>query len=197
MTRDHDEKMHRPGWGKRPFPWRCPNCRQKEVYRSPYPYEAEVKHDGRLYKLSLPDLQAPQCRACGEILFDDDVDEQVNEALREKIGLLSPEVILRQAKRLGLSQRKLATELGIAEETLSRWINGVQIQSKAMNNLLRMYFEKQQTNRQGAASSCEHTVSPAVLDWQATFPNVGHMREVVEYSRTVAIRGHLFLLGTD
>jgi putative zinc finger/helix-turn-helix YgiT family protein len=196
MARDQREKMHRPGGVGRPFPWRCPNCRKKEVYRSPHPYEAEIKHDGRTYRLSLPNLQAPKCQACGEVLFDDVVDEQVNEALRAELGLLAPQDILYEARRLGLSQRELAKELGIAEETLSRWINGVQIQSRAMNNLMRMYFEKQESAPRVALSLSEHTVSAVVLRWQATFPNVEHMGEVVHYSQTVADRGQLLLLGS-
>jgi DNA-binding transcriptional regulator YiaG len=195
MTHDHGER-NRPRGRTRPFPWRCPNCRQKEVYRSPHPYEAEVKHDGRVYKLSLPSLQAPKCRACGEVLFDDAVDEQVNEALRAKIGLLDPKDILREANRLCLNQRQLAKELGIAEETLSRWLNGVQIQSKAMDNLMRMYFEKQRGDHVVALRLSEPAVSATVLQWRAMFPNVAHMREVVEYSQTVAARGQLIPLCT-
>jgi transcriptional regulator with XRE-family HTH domain len=42
--------------------------------------------------------------------------------------------------RIGLSQKDAAERLGIAEETLSRWLNESQIQSRAMDNLLRAFF---------------------------------------------------------
>jgi transcriptional regulator with XRE-family HTH domain len=34
----------------------------------------------------------------------------------------------------------LAERLGVAEETISRWETGALIQSRAMDNLLRVYF---------------------------------------------------------
>jgi len=42
--------------------------------------------------------------------------------------------------RLGMSQKEAAGQLGIAEETLSRWLNESQIQSRAIDNLLRLFF---------------------------------------------------------
>jgi len=39
-----------------------------------------------------------------------------------------------------MQQKSLAAALGIAEATLSRWLNGGLIQSRAMDNLLRVYF---------------------------------------------------------
>ncbi|MHB1556008.1 MAG: helix-turn-helix domain-containing protein [Isosphaeraceae bacterium] len=192
MTRDHCEQTHRAR-DKRPFPWRCPNCGQKEVHLSSQPHEAEVKHDGRLYKLYIPSLHAPRCRACGDVLFDESADEQVNEALRLKLGLLAPEDILREVHRLGLSQRQLARELGIAEETLSRWVNGAQIQSKSMNASMRRYFDAKNSSR---PATFEVTRAASVQSWCAMFPSVRNMEEVVEYSTSVAARGQLVPLGS-
>jgi putative zinc finger/helix-turn-helix YgiT family protein len=182
--------------GDRSFPWRCPNCRQKEVYRSSHPWEGDIKHDGRSYRLSLPRLSVPICRACGEVVFDENADDQVNAALRSKVGLLSPAEILREADRYSLSQRELAKELGIAEATLSRWVTGVQIQSKGMDNLLRMYFE-QRRNVSARSNWSEQSETDAIMKWGNTFPNVPHIGEVFEYARTVAARGQLLLLGTE
>jgi len=42
--------------------------------------------------------------------------------------------------QLGLKQQALAERLGVAPETISRWVNGALIQSRAMDNLLRLYF---------------------------------------------------------
>ncbi len=39
-----------------------------------------------------------------------------------------------------LNQQQLAERLGVAPETISRWLNGALIQSRAMDNLLRVYF---------------------------------------------------------
>ena len=103
-------------------------------------YSAEVKHDGRLYTVEIPDLTLPTCSACGEQVFTDSVDDQISAALRAMLRLLTPEQIRSAMNALGLRQRELATRLGIAEETLSRWLTGSVIQSRAMDNLLRAYF---------------------------------------------------------
>src|SRR4051794_15927542 len=125
----------------RPFPWRCTNCRQREVVPQTIPYRIDVKHEGTTHTLDLPALTVPKCRSCGQLLFDDGADEQISIALRQQLRLLLPEQIRRNRKQLGLSQREFAERLGIAEETVSRWETGALIQSRAMDNLLRIYFE--------------------------------------------------------
>ena len=124
----------------KPFPWRCPRCLKREVTPTATAYTAEVRHDGRPYRVEVPDLMLPTCRACGEQVFSNSVDEQISRALRGHLRLLTPEQIRGAMKALGLRQRELAGRLGIAEETLSRWLTGSQIQSRAMDNLLRAYF---------------------------------------------------------
>ena len=103
-------------------------------------YHAEVRHDGRLHKFTIADLELPVCQACGERVFTEKVDGQVNDALRAHLNLLTPVQIRDAIKRVGMSQKDLATRLGIAEATLSRWVNEVQIQSRSMDNLLRVFF---------------------------------------------------------
>jgi putative zinc finger/helix-turn-helix YgiT family protein len=74
------------------------------------------------------------------MVFDNDADEQIAAALREKIGVLSAQQIRMNREQLGLSQRQLAEQLGVAVETISRWETGVLIQSRAMDRYLRLYF---------------------------------------------------------
>ncbi len=103
-------------------------------------YAAEVRHDGRLHTFTVRSLKLPVCQACGERVFTDEVDEQVNDALRAHLRLLTPDDIRNALRELDLSQKELARRLGIAEATISRWLNGVQIQSKSMDNLMRVFF---------------------------------------------------------
>src|SRR5260370_40074315 len=107
--------------GDRPFPWRCSKCRQREVVPQLIPYTAEINHDGSMYSVHLPALEIPKCRACGNLLFDNRADEQINRALRAHLRLLSPEQIRKNRKGLELSQPELAERPGVADETLSRW----------------------------------------------------------------------------
>lgn len=102
--------------------------------------QLQIKHDGRLYTVEIPRLRVPRCAACGELVLENDADEQIAQALREQIGLLSGEQIRANREELGLSQRNLAEHLGVAVETISRWENGVLTQTRAMDRYLRVYF---------------------------------------------------------
>jgi putative zinc finger/helix-turn-helix YgiT family protein len=139
MSEAERSSMKRIVAGK-PFPWQCPECGQKEVRPATVPHVSQIRHDGRLYTVELPALRVPRCKSCGELIFDIDADEQIHQALREQLGLLSPEQIRGNREELGVSQRELAEQLGVAVETISRWENGVLIQTRAMDRYLRLYF---------------------------------------------------------
>jgi putative zinc finger/helix-turn-helix YgiT family protein len=124
----------------RPFPWICPECRKREVYPAQVEYIAAVQHDAVLHRVPIPQLTIPQCRACGELLFSGAVDEQINTALRAQLQLLTPEQIKAGREALSLAQTELAERLGVEQATLDRWETGLLIQSRAMDNLLRVYF---------------------------------------------------------
>jgi DNA-binding transcriptional regulator YiaG len=103
-------------------------------------YDAEVRHDGRLHTFTIPDLDIPVCQACGNKVFTEKVDDQISAALRSDLDLLTPEKMREALGRISMTQKEAAERLGIAEATLSRWLNHVQIQSRAMDNLLRVFF---------------------------------------------------------
>lgn len=103
-------------------------------------YDAEVRHDGRLHKFTVRELKIPVCEACGEKVFTEKVDDQIGTALRSHLLLLTPEEIRAELDRLDMTQKAAAERLGIAEATLSRWLTDTQIQSRALNNLLRVFF---------------------------------------------------------
>jgi putative zinc finger/helix-turn-helix YgiT family protein len=124
----------------KPYPWRCPECGKKEVWPATLRHTSQTKHDGRLYTIEVPRLRVPRCRACGELVFDNEADEQIAQALREQLGLLSGEQIRSNRQELGLSQREMAEHLGVAVETISRWENGALTQTRAMDRYLRVYF---------------------------------------------------------
>ncbi len=103
-------------------------------------YNAKVNHDGRVYELAIADLRVPKCSACGEMVFSTRVDEQISDALRASLYLLTPEQIQQARHKLGLGVGELAERLGVSEESVYQWESGLQIQSRAIDNLLRLYF---------------------------------------------------------
>ena len=125
---------------QKPFPWRCPQCARKEVRPRATNYTAQVKHDGRIHEITIENLEIPTCPSCGERVFSRSVDGQISQALRSKLTLLSPAEIRDKLRELALSQKELASRLGVAEATFSRWLTGAVIQSRALDNLMRVYF---------------------------------------------------------
>lgn len=140
--------------GVRPFPWRCATCGKDEVYLATISYTAKISHDGRRHEFEIPDLRVAKCQSCGELLFSVSADEQVEAALRAHLRLLAPEQIREQRKALGLSQKDVAERTGIAEATISRWESGAMIQSRAMDNFLRVFFAVPQARDALARPNC-------------------------------------------
>jgi DNA-binding transcriptional regulator YiaG len=103
-------------------------------------YDAEVRHDGRLHSFTIRALEVPVCQNCGAKVFTETVDDQINSALRSHLNLLTPEEMRAALERVQMTQKEAAERLGIAEATLSRWLTKTQIQSRAMDNLLRVFF---------------------------------------------------------
>src|SRR3990172_7403847 len=124
----------------KPFPWKCGSCRERTVVPEEVSYTTEIEHDGRTYSVTVPDLVIPCCSKCGAMVRDDAANRRISDALRKQIGLLTPEQIRRNRESLNLTQKQLAGTLGIAEATLSRWETGAQIQQRAMDRLLRVFF---------------------------------------------------------
>lgn len=140
MISDKAVQEKKPFVGELPFPWRCRHCGKEQVVLTHTAFDAEVRHDGRLHSFGVPDLELPVCQSCGEKVFTEGADEQINNALRAHLHLLAPTEIRAGLNRVGLNQKDAAEHLGIAEATLSRWITGTQIQSRAMDNLLRVFL---------------------------------------------------------
>ena len=129
-------------------PRRCVHCRERAVAPTIVPsYSVETEHDGRKYSFSVPNLDILQCENCGAIVLDDSANERIEGAVREAIGLLSPSEIRRQREALGFNQQQLADCLRISMYTLSRWETGTQIQQRAMDALLRTFFEVPEARR--------------------------------------------------
>lgn len=159
----------------KPFPWKCGNCRERAINPVNLPsYTADLEHDGRKYRVTLNDLPVVRCDNCGTIMLDDAADRRLSEALRSEAGLLHPTAIRAKRDALGLTQKALASYLGIGEATLSRWETGAQIQQRAMDKFLRVFFELAEARRylgvpeqERAATGFINVGTATVGDYQA------------------------------
>ncbi len=124
----------------RPFPWKCSSCRERAVFPLTEDYTTTVDHDGRSYQIEVPNLVIHSCQKCGKRVLDGEAEDRLMEALRLKAGLLLPSAIKARRLELGLTQKRLAELLGVAEATLSRWESGGQVQQRGYDIGLRAFF---------------------------------------------------------
>lgn len=123
------------------------------------PYAIQIDHDGKKYDVDVPALSVPKCGNCGAISIDDKASEQIDEAFRKNAGLLIPSEIREKRKQLNLTQEQLANYIRVAKETVSRWETGGQIQQRAMDQLLRLFFDVPEVRRHLGLSDSTASVS--------------------------------------
>lgn len=93
-------------------------------------------------KVAVPDVPHLRCPKCGEGLFSlavaRDLERRSIDLYRAKYSLLSADEIRAIRERDGLTQAELAQLLRLGGNTLSRWEAGRNVQSAAMDVLLRL-----------------------------------------------------------
>ena len=124
----------------KPFPWSCVNCGTKTVQPVTEEYVAQVAHDGKTYSVCVPAAVIPTCSRCARKVLTESVNGKIDAALREQLKLLTPDQIRTNIEALSLTQKEVACHLGIAQETLSRWVTGAMIQTKSNDRFLRIFF---------------------------------------------------------
>ncbi len=125
----------------RPYPWKCRNCRERRVVPVTADYSADMEHDGRVYPVTVKDLEILQCENCNARTLPDAAYARLTDELRRAAGLFTPSQIAAKRAGLGLSQKEFARLLGVAEATVSRWETGGQIQQRVMNDFMRAFFD--------------------------------------------------------
>jgi putative zinc finger/helix-turn-helix YgiT family protein len=125
----------------KPFPHRCPECGAKEVFPEVITHNTSFKHEGRLYQFEAHGLAVNKCRRCGEVILTPQALDQIADAFHTHAGLLTTTEIAENIERLRLTQKEFAERIGVAQETVSRWVGNVQVQSRALDNLMRLFFK--------------------------------------------------------
>jgi putative zinc finger/helix-turn-helix YgiT family protein len=92
--------------------------------------------------LLIADEHFMRCDQCQESYYTDAQAKisarKANDARRREEQLLTGEEIQRIRRSLFLSQRQLEDALGVSPKTIVRWENGTAVQSKALDDVLRL-----------------------------------------------------------
>jgi putative zinc finger/helix-turn-helix YgiT family protein len=92
--------------------------------------------------VELSSVEMYSCSQCGEKFFTPDQAKQVSKmirlAVRDQLGLLSPDRIVEIRRKYGLSQDRLEVLLGLGQKVVTRWETGRVLQTKQADDLLRI-----------------------------------------------------------
>lgn len=83
-----------------------------------------------------------RCGVCGEEEYSFEqvvaAERRASEVYREQNGFLQPDEIAGLRRRWGVTQAQLEGALGVGRKTVARWEAGRVLQSRALDNLLRV-----------------------------------------------------------
>lgn len=115
----------------------CPRCETSMVER-----RSQLKLPVNGKEVTVPSALHLACPRCREIVlrFSDSrrLQEDAIELYRKRNGLLSAKEIRAIRERFGLTQGEFARLLHLGANTISRWESGRNVQSEAMEMLLRL-----------------------------------------------------------
>jgi putative zinc finger/helix-turn-helix YgiT family protein len=115
----------------------CPRCGAETAER-----RSALKLPVNGEEVSVPSALHLHCPKCGDVVLRlGDARRLQEDAIaiyRKKHGLLSADEIRGIRKRFGLTQSELAHLLHLGANTISRWESGRNVQTEAMEMLLRL-----------------------------------------------------------
>jgi hypothetical protein len=119
----------------------CYQCGEPFVKRAAPPHHRKLRYEGAAHEVFVTDMPEWHCAACKLSVTDEEGDEPLQAALRNHVGLLTPQQIKAGIKTLGITQEKFAEKIRCAPESISRWLNGAVLQSRVYDCLMRIYFQ--------------------------------------------------------
>ena len=125
---------------------KCPACGKAALKKKRGDFAFEVADDGANpnaveHETVIPDAQWEECSSCGEVVLSQDLDRRIEQWQYTREGLLTPGELREIRERLGLSQVEIAKRIGVGEKSYTRWETGFSIQSKANDNLIRLFAD--------------------------------------------------------
>lgn len=116
----------------------CAECGSESMKRTNKPFIQQFKG----IDFEIDEIDHWECDKCGAIEFDchdlDALTHVLQMAYRREHRLLTPEEIKALRMKLDMSQQEFETLLGVTSPTVSRWETGRVIQTKSIDNFMRL-----------------------------------------------------------
>ena len=116
----------------------CPVCDERSLKRQRGTFRFRFPEGFPVPEATFPASAWDECEACGERILSRELEAGIEKERYRLQGLLSPAEIRAARERLGLSQTQMARLLGVGDKTYTRWESGRSIQTKSMDNLIRL-----------------------------------------------------------
>jgi DNA-binding XRE family transcriptional regulator len=110
------------------------------VYEAVVDYEMQMHHELRAYTVRVASLKTPKCSNCGLVQPDAEALDTLTNAFLGQLNVLLPEQIQEARIKANLTQSQLAAALGITDAAVHRLEKGGQIQTRSLDNLMRLFF---------------------------------------------------------
>lgn len=127
----------------------CPVCGSKKIFVRKGQRQFPLTIDGKVKNIVVKGLTWEECADCHETFFDDSATRIIETAQFQEMSLLKPSELKEIRESVGLSQTSMARLLGVGEKSYLRWETGLSIQSKAIDNLIRLMVEKLKGRAEG------------------------------------------------
>ena len=132
--------MHMKSYNKKPFPWRGSNCGEQAIYGAVVDYSTTMHYERQAYTVKVDGLKTPKCAKCGRVAPGSEAMEILDDVFLRQLNLLSPEQVQQHRLNANLTQQELAAALGVEEFIVKNLESGLQMQSRIMDNLMRLFF---------------------------------------------------------
>lgn len=137
----------------------CTACGNRNLVRRKGTFHFEVRSRGanadvRKSYVDVKNAVWDECEVCGEQLLSRELDKTLENWQYAREGLLTPDDIRNIRLRHKLTQKRISEIIGVGEKSYTRWENGMSMQNKAMDNLIRIFdkspklFEKVESERE-------------------------------------------------
>ena len=114
-------------------------------------YRTGFKYEGHLHEFDVHGICVNKCRDCGHIGLPNTALDKITGA-SQPLDPLAAEEIRYRLEALRLTQKDFAELLGVAQETVSRWLTNVQIQTRSLDRLMRLFFNSPELRKELAGN---------------------------------------------